>query len=263
MFPYIIIGPHLQLDSIPQTDFFDVMGCVDRAANCDKVMTCLGAVLDKPCDPDSFMDRCDGTILVECGGAGGASVETRQDCRVMVDNNLCFLDEDGDGQCGVALCDGDEEKCVGDVAESCDWGVLNRFDCGRSGAECHVFDGEAGCLAGGSCESDFCDGDYAVGCVGGVQALPLDCDWFHPDLTCRIEPAEDEWEEDDAVCSVPEGQEECLTYSDEGSRCNGNLAEVCHGGAWIAFDCGQLPGAKCQLAEGGWFEDDVECVVDP
>ncbi|MFH2010972.1 MAG: hypothetical protein ABI333_30515 [bacterium] len=100
---------------------------------CDDSQTYPGCieVLGEACDRDTFVAHCDGSEVVECGGA-----ETRYDCSLMAHHSICVEIAE------VPFCDAPEATtpcvttCLGDELRFCAYDVSVDVDCTTFGQVC-------------------------------------------------------------------------------------------------------------------------------
>jgi len=103
---------------------------------CDDTQTYAGCTHEpgESCDPDTFVDHCDGTTIVECGGL--EDTQYRTDCSLYAHRSLCVEVE------GTPLCGSPEATppcatmCIGNVLKYCASDVSVDVDCATFGLAC-------------------------------------------------------------------------------------------------------------------------------
>ncbi len=228
----------------------DVRACIEAAATCDDVLTCMNGGVDSPeCEPAAGTTRCDGSVLQAClytdwtvegfppDVVGSAPRSFTFDCATQ--GQSCTRGDDGGtawygcspGACAAASCDGD-------VAANCWFGHSDRTSC-DGGASCTVvpsgLTGQAVCAPDGpACDPAQsparCDGDTVVTCRRDVEV--------RTECTAPL------------VCATLEAGESFCGFGDEcslaeGTRCSGTSIETCVLGRWVATDCADLGLATC------------------
>jgi hypothetical protein len=93
----------------------------------DGELDCVGTGV--ACDPDTFVTRCDGAVLVSCR----QGKEARLDCKNLAPEYTCGQDARIDGMNCVAAANeclpDHDESCTGSVISFCSLGEIRELDC--------------------------------------------------------------------------------------------------------------------------------------
>lgn len=219
---------------------------VDAALDCEELWRCGNeGHAPETCDPATFEDRCEGSMMVQCGE--GTIVYF--DCAhldPLYGDAICHLESStGELDCvsGVT-CEGSYSSCDGNVLEMCIEGDFWRMDCRLLGASCEtVPPGFDTCVGRGkSCTDDgsaWCEGTTVVRCMGGREAR-FNCSVeLGSEFTCiESEPGEFECGPSATDC---DGE----THAD---TCDGNSIDYCRWGHTDSVSCTSHGYASC--AEG-------------
>lgn len=244
-----------------------VIGCVERAKDCDAIEACVKAEPDEAaqCEDGLLSDEvCVGDVMVECTGDPD-EVPDAFDC---ASAGLVCGERDGDAECGEALCDPDTDgqRCDGARFEECDdSGVWRAQDCrysisyscsgGGGGFTCQVeaggtcgtgADGDLACVGDGpACDDETfttrCDGQVLVSCRDGKEAR-LDCRDLAGWLTCGTDA------QIDSLSCVPAANE-CLPDFDE--SCSAGVITFCSRGKIEQLDCTKMGLSGCASSSEG------------
>jgi len=224
----------------------DVISCMmDAGSDCDALFRC-GNEGHPPetCDPLTYEDRCDGSVIVRCAGG----LTNYLDCHrldVIYGDTTCVIDPDtGAPDCASTRTCGTETTtaCDGNVLELCAGGNFMRIDCGLAGASCRQYspgfyycigDGD-GCTAAEG--SAWCEGTAIVRCLGGREGS-FDCAFrLGSEFTCVPDGT------DDAECAPASTACDGETSTD---TCDGTAIEYCRWGRADTVDCASLGYAEC------------------
>ena len=199
--------------------------------------------------------------------ASGIDATSYEDCRLDPDGNaLC-----SPGGCGVSYCvdsAGSFATCSGTALSACSNGRLHRTDCAGRGLSCYQpAGGEALCVESTSpCAGGpfWCEGSAIASCYGDFQPMRFDCAYVG--MAC------DDSEGGFAHCGAPFAAPPCtFTGADFDAaqcpgpvgcepgavQCDGSIARLCTGGAWLDFDCAEMAGGQCyQIGQV-----DIRCVA--
>jgi hypothetical protein len=238
-----VVGDMASAD-IP-ADFGSMATCLKAAADCPTVLTCIGYDPTQACDPNTFAQTCEGTVRVNCEALrNGMALPNREDCAVNGGlNTQCSVDSSGYASCIAGSCAAPGDSCDGAAIAFCDGADLQLESCGphqtctsdADGAQC-VDDG-----GGVACEATRCEGNILVNCSDGFEGFRIDCAKALPGTTCTTLGG-------GPICGMPEAQRVC-THGEQ--ACNGAVAQVCVGGAWIDFDCATWLNGTCQVGGEG------------
>ena len=224
--------------------------CVEAAHDCKDLHQCLypGSELE-PCDPATFVQRCESDVVVRCEQvASGEAFQVTDDCAAR--GGKC-ADADGSVRCDLApgvTCDGmPETRCEGDTLIWC----VGEYDptpipfaCADFGMTCKG----GGCVdpSGATCAESACVDGKPQLCWQG-RTHTLDCAVVSPDFAC----ADDDGQ---LRCAVPSPDAGCEASGGPEPQCDGDVAKVCVRGKRVTVDCGSFLGGHC-TTEG----TDVRC----
>jgi hypothetical protein len=224
-------------------DHSDIVSCmVDAGSDCERLWRCgnEGHSLES-CDPATFTDRCDGTMMVLCS----EGTVVYYDCSrfdALYGDATCEVDADsGDLDCvGSVTCEGFTSVCQGDVVEMCIDGEFMRLDCSLVGADCRqLMPGYDSCIGrGDACtgESTWCEGTSVMRCLGGHEAA-FDCARrLGSEFTCIVDT------DGEADCGPAGTQCDGETHVD---TCSGTSISYCRWGFSDSVDCTLLDYSAC------------------
>jgi hypothetical protein len=217
--------------------------CVDAAgANCQAVFQCQNAAAG-PCPVGGFRAHCDGSRQVYCSG-GELFVD---DCASgaqagVAPGSTCVLGSDGQPECGIGACPSPAPapKCDGEIFEECVNGVLMRRECSLGVCALDP-QGSYDCDGtGAQCQTDECDGDVLLKCLGGRQ-IPVPCNESAVPSTCGYEGSTAQCAPSPSLACDP------VSHVD---RCDGTSVVYCDGEE-REIDCVSLGFSGCGSVTGG------------
>ncbi len=229
----------------------EVARCIANARDCDDYWKCTRDTDFTVCD-DSFVDFCDGEVLVRCIRLhDDRRVVSRTDCRDF--DNKCLSTELGP-MCAYDYCP-QGEGCDGDLLLYCtndDPSVSFALDCGELGKECVDTQSGSYCVDNGPtpCSEKACAGSVIQECYEGLLAS-WDCTIIDPEFVCFAD------EYNVLRCGMPEGNWECETHGD--GWCEGSVAKTCINGKIVSVDCSSFTSAVCTESADGIDHTSSRC----
>lgn len=219
----------------------DVASCVRKAEDCDAVLGCLGYTIGE-CE-----EGCEEAVARHCRTLpSGVVVSWREDCSVdPAQNHECKLIID-EGKGNYSSCfDGttcEAEGCASDAALHCDHGFTQRWGCAPN-ETCTMLGDATTCMAGGSCESDYCEDEQTiVRCNGGTIELRARCADVMPGTVCKLSSSME------ATCAAEVPDPSCPTDNPFNDHCEGDVGIACVNGVRYEVDCSSV-AAHCETAD--------------